>query len=124
MGIQRLLIFVLSAVVAAWPFVGRAATVDSVLGKVQSAVNSVSPVLASLAVAVFLYGVVLYIFSGSDAKKEKEARGYLVYGLIGLFVLVAFWALVSLVVASFGLDNENVMVEYPESPLLDVFELW
>jgi hypothetical protein len=42
----------------------------------------------------FLWGVIQYITAGADEEKRAGARNYMIYGIIGLFVLVSVWALV------------------------------
>ena len=88
-----------------FPLEALAATVQSVFLTLTDIVNIVSPVLMSVAVAVFLYGVVKYIIAAGDADKEKTARGYIIYGIIGLFVMVAFWGLVTVLSDTFGIDE-------------------
>lgn len=100
--------FAAALVFVLMPFIVFAqATITSVIGRIGSIVNVTIPVLSVLAIAVFMYGVVRYIMAGGDANKESEARSYLVAGLVGLFVLVSFWALISLVVTTFQLDTSG-----------------
>lgn len=80
-------------------------TIQNILTTVHNIVDIFIPLLMTIAIAVFLYGIVLYISSGGDAEKEKTARGYIIYGIIGLFVLVAFWGLVTVLANTFGISS-------------------
>jgi len=62
------------------------------------------PLLISLAVVIFLYGVIVLIFSEGGEKKE-EGKQYMLWGIIGIFVMVSVWGLVNLLKGQFGLDN-------------------
>ena len=87
------------------PLLASAATVGGILTTIQGLIQTIIPILMLVAVAVFLYGVLKYITSGGDAEKEKTARGYIIYGIIGLFVMVAFWGLVTVLSDTFGIDE-------------------
>ena len=65
-------------------------------------VNSVIPLIFSLAVVFFLWGVAMYIKNADDATKRAEGRQYMLYGVIGLFVLVAYWGLVGILARTVG----------------------
>ena len=72
----------------------------------------------TLAIAVFVYGVVKFIAAAGDEQKIKDAKNYIVYGLLGLFVLVAFWGLVAILVTTFQLDASNPPITMPPAPFL------
>jgi hypothetical protein len=57
-----------------------------------------------------LWGIIRYITSGGDADKEKAARGYIIYGLIGIFVLVSFWGIIQLVANTFGISTGGARI--------------
>lgn len=87
------------------PIVAMAATIEDIITMLQTIVNVIIPLFMTVAVAVFLWGIIMYITAGGDAEKEKAARGYIIYGIIGLFVLVAFWGLVTVITSSFGVEE-------------------
>ncbi|MBU1091849.1 hypothetical protein KKA27_03245 [Patescibacteria group bacterium] len=82
-----------------------------VLIVIKELVDSIIPILMVLVVAVFLWGIVRYVTAGGDAEKEKAARGYIIYGLIGIFVLVAFWGIVKMFAGTFGVDTGGTLPE-------------
>lgn len=94
-------------------------TIQSVLTDAKDIFgNYLAPLLMTIAVAVFIYGVVKYIAAAGDTEKMREAKGYIIYGILGLFVLVAFWGLIAVIVYTFGLDASNPSITLPSSPSL------
>jgi hypothetical protein len=67
------------------------------------------PALFALAFIVFLWGVYLYFFNTGDkpADERKKGRNFIIYGIVGFFVMVSVWGLVGLLVNSFGLNPGN-----------------
>jgi hypothetical protein len=68
------------------------------------------PLLIGLGVVVFLYGVLILMFSEGGEKKE-EGKQYMLWGIIGIFVMVSVWGLVSILSGSFNLDNTPPTIE-------------
>ena len=87
------------------PFLALAATVTTLVGKIMDILNVVVPLLIAVAVVIFLFGVVKYITAGGDEEKRKESRNVMIYGIVGLFVMVAVWGLVNVLISTFGLEN-------------------
>ena len=56
-----------------------------------------------LSFAAFLWGMYKYISSANEGGKE-EARNTIVYGLIGLFVMVSVWGLVRILTGTFDIN--------------------
>lgn len=78
---------------------------DIISGTIRPIIDIVVPLLIAVAVVIFLYGVVRYMTSGSDDEKRKEARSVMLYGIIGLFVMVSIWGLVSILSDTLGLNT-------------------
>lgn len=55
----------------------------------------ISLMFASLAVGI-LYGVVLYMINADNEKKRTEIRGYLVYAVVGIAVVMGLWGILAL----------------------------
>ncbi len=56
----------------------------------------------ALAIVLFFWGVAKYILSGADAEKRKEGSYYMLYGVVGIFVMSAVWGLVFFLSNTFG----------------------
>lgn len=85
----------------------------SFLSWLQSLMAMVVPILIGLAVIVFLFGVLRFIFSASDPEKRKEGRSYMIWAIIGIVVMVSVWGLVIFVQNSFGLGSNGGHPAYP-----------
>ena len=102
--------FVLGAAAASLtPFVAFAQTgtrdVQGIISLVQDILNLAIPVLIAFAVVWFIVNVVKYVVLAGSDEKRAAARTGMIHGLVGLFVLVAFWGLVNLVVSTLNLDT-------------------
>lgn len=74
-----------------------AITIQGILkDKILPIINAVIPILFGLAFLYFLWGMVQYIQAPDEGLKE-EGRNKIIYGIIGLFVMVAVWGLVEVV---------------------------
>lgn len=78
-------------------------------------INTLLFVVLSIAVLVFSWGIIKYITAAGDAAKVKEARSFIVWGLIGIFILVAVLGLVNFLVTGLGFE-ETGSVKPPTLP--------
>lgn len=67
--------------------------------------NFVVPILVTIALAYFIYGVVKYIAGGEESR--KQAKDIIIYGIVGLFAIVSVWGLIKLIQKSAGIDVTN-----------------
>ncbi len=92
---------------AALPVVASAQSIGGVMGLLDQAsqlINRLIPFVIALTVLIFLWGILKFVIS-NDAEGRKEARGYMIWGVISLFVMVSVWGLVNILVRSVNLDN-------------------
>jgi len=55
------------------PMMASAVTINNLLERTKNMVGIFIPLLMTIAIAIFLYGIVLYITSAGNAEKEKAA---------------------------------------------------
>lgn len=67
--------------------------------------RSIIPLLFAIALLVFTYGVLNYVIAADGSDKREEGRWFMIYGVIGLFVMVAVWGLVALVSNTLGIGT-------------------
>ncbi|MEK7120514.1 MAG: pilin [Patescibacteria group bacterium] len=87
--------------------------VDSVFDLVSGWINTLVPIIIALAVLAFIWGVFRYVVASSDDDKAK-GRNMMIWGVVGIFVMVSVWGLVGVLKNTFGLDNSAI--DTPELP--------
>jgi len=75
-------------------------TIGSLLNNVGQVANRAISLLFVVATLVFLWGIIRYVIAGGDEDKLKEGRQYIIYGLVGLAVMLAVWGIVNAVVTT------------------------
>ena len=98
---------ILGSMPTALVFAAEGVSAFSILGTIAKLLSYIIPVLITLAVVYFIWGVIQYTVS-TDEEAKKGARGKIIQGLIGLFVIVAFWGILSLVTNTFGVGPEQL----------------
>lgn len=78
--------------------------IDTIASEILRVVGTAVPVLVGLALALFIWGGVLFIVSAGNDQSRKEGQTRMFWGLIALFVIVSVWGLVQLAQAIFGFE--------------------
>ena len=79
-------------------------------------IGAITAFIISLTLIVFLWGIFKLVISNKDSKEREQAKGFIVWGLVALFVMVSVWGLVNLLTDSFGFGNVNPMSpQFPSS---------
>jgi len=79
-------------------------TFNGILCKISQILGAIVPVLIALGVVYFVWGVITYVIS-SDEEAKKAGRDRIIYGIIGLAVIIGVWGLVKILTNTFGLSN-------------------
>lgn len=64
--------------------------------------KSLVPVLFAITVVYFLWGVLKFIKSAGDTTARASGKKMMLFGIIGLAVMVSFWGIVRLLVGTLG----------------------
>ncbi len=95
---------------------GTITTIGGLLCKLAEIFGAVIPVLVALGVVYFVWGVITYVIA-SDEEAKKAGRNRMIYGIIGLAVIIGLWGLVAILRTTFGLGNVRD-ITFPTVPLL------
>jgi hypothetical protein len=68
------------------------------------------PLLIGLAIVMFTYGVLVFMFSEGGEKKE-EGKQYMLWGIIGIFVMVSVWGIVAAIKNTFNLSDTPLNIQ-------------
>ena len=70
--------------------------VKGLIQAVGGLINPLIAILVGLALLVFFWGLVRFIFRvGGDEKAVEEGKKIMIWGLIALFVMVSVWGIIS-----------------------------
>ena len=101
------------------PAAGGSALI-AIITKIGGWISSIVTLLIGLALVLFLWGIARYIASGADEERRTEARRLIVYGVIGLFSMVAIWGLVYFVGAPLGVGIGGGVTPPPQITSIDL----
>lgn len=84
-------------------------TIPALMGQIIVLIDFVVvPLIFGVAFVVFIWGVYTYFIQGAgNDEKRKEGRQFIIYGIIGFFVMVSVWGLVNIAVRTFGFDRAS-----------------
>ena len=91
------------------------ANLDSLIAQFVRYLNMALPILISIAVIWFVWQVILYTIS-SDEDKKKQAKSGIIWGIVGLFVIVSVWGLVNFLSTTLDVGTGGGPTSIPELP--------
>ncbi len=80
---------------------GGGSTLQSLIGELIGLINVIIPVLISIGLVIFFWGLVQYIYAAGDSSAHRRGRELIIWGLIALFVMVSIWGITGLLCESF-----------------------
>ncbi|OHA16609.1 MAG: hypothetical protein A3C79_01645 [Candidatus Taylorbacteria bacterium RIFCSPHIGHO2_02_FULL_45_28] len=87
--------------------------VNSLTYKLTNIGNVVIEILIAFAVIFIIFNVIRYIMAG-----DKEARGpigqSILWGIVGLFVILSIWGLVRILTNTFRTDTNAPVNQFPQ----------
>lgn len=76
--------------------------VNIFLGLMRAAI----PIIASLALLIFIWGLVKFIFRlGGKEDPVKEGKDLMVWGLIALFIMISIWGILRFFYGALGFSR-------------------
>lgn len=90
--------------IACFPLIASAQGLTDTLTTISGILRAILPILVSLGVIYFVWGVVQY-FIGDSEEAKKNGRDRIIYGIIGLAVIVSIWGLVAIVTQTLNLGG-------------------
>jgi len=97
------------------PVVAFAQGLEGTLEDIQEVIGAAIPVIIGLALLFFLWGVATFILSAGEDDARKKGRQMMLWGIISLFVIVAVWGIVNILVETLGVGG-SAAPEAPEIP--------
>ena len=83
--------------------------------KIGDILNIIVPILIALGVIIFIWGVLTYVIA-SDEEAKSRGRDKIIFGIIGLAVIIGLWGLVRILTNTFGVENAGQNITFPTTP--------
>ena len=80
-------------------------TLSDLIHTIVRYLNQVLFLLMGAAVVMFTFYVIKYFIRPNE--ERKEASSYVMYSVIGFFIILSFWGLVNILQNTFGLQNDK-----------------
>lgn len=87
--------------------------VNSLTYKLTNIGNVVIEILIAFAVIWIIFNVVKYIMAG-DGESRAPIRQSILWGIVGLFVILSIWGLVRILTNTFRTDTNAPVNQYPQ----------
>lgn len=94
-------------VVLAAPLMVHAQSLSGAITQFQGLIDRLLPVLASLALLGFFYGLVKYVFNADNEEARQEAKQVIIAGIVALFLMASIGGIINFLTnaINFGSDN-------------------
>lgn len=86
---------------------------NSLTVKLTSLGNTVIGLLIAFAVIYIIWHAVLFIVNASNEEKRNEHRSGILWGIVGLAVILSIWGLVAILTNTFRTDNRPPTGDFP-----------
>jgi len=86
-------------------FAATITDLDSLVEFFVDLINTAVPIIIALAVLYFIWGVFRYVIADDDETKAK-GKNTMLWGIIGIFVMISVWGLVNILRNTFNLDED------------------
>lgn len=77
-------------------------TIKGLIDMFIDIISTLIPFMAALAFFVFIIGVARYIRASGNEKDTKDSKNFLIWGVVGIFILVTIWGIISFIKGELG----------------------
>lgn len=85
-----------------------ASTTDLINGITENIVNPLIVFGFSLGIVIFLWGVFQYVRKADEPEERTKAGQHILWGVVGLAIMMSAFGIVRFVTGTFGFDNAPV----------------
>ena len=71
-------------------------------------INPLIVFLFALAMAYFIFGIVKYLLSPGNEEVRKQSRSQMIWGVIGMFIMISVFGIMRMILTSLGENNITV----------------
>jgi hypothetical protein len=86
--------------------------INSLIQQVGTVITNLIPLLIAIALLVFIWGVVKFISAADDSARD-DGKKKMIWGIVGLFVIISVWGLVALLRQLVGVGTGSSPTNLP-----------
>ncbi|QQG42794.1 MAG: hypothetical protein HYW15_01120 [Candidatus Giovannonibacteria bacterium] len=90
-------------------------TITTIICRIVVVLGQVEALLFIVATVVFSWGIIQYVIAGGDEKKVAEGRKYIIYGIVGLFAMLAMWGITFAIYRTIFGTSPSIPIPSPSS---------
>ena len=90
---------------------------NSLVAKLTSLGNVATTILIALAVIYIIWHTVQFIMNASNEEERAKNRTGILWGIVGLAIILSIWGLVALLTNTFKTDNRQPVEKFPTLPV-------
>ncbi len=79
---------------------------NGIVRQIIGSINLVIPVLITIALVFFLWGILRYVYKVGNAHSKESDRQIFLWGLLALFCMVSVWGIVATLCLQFFGDSK------------------
>ncbi len=108
----------IATTIGALPFMASAQVitdVNTLTYKLTNLGNTFIQILMAFSVLLIIFNVVRFLIVGADNEEKRgAAKNAIIWGVVGLFVILSIWGLVRILTNSFRTDTTAPTNQYPQ----------
>ena len=70
--------------------------------------SPVAKVIFAAGFFLFLWGLVKFLWDIEEGSGQNEGKQHMFWGVIGMFIMVSIWGIISLILNTFGINNSSM----------------
>jgi hypothetical protein len=100
----------------AMPFFASAQDLTSFVRTIGNIVNLLVPIVSTLAIVFFFFGLAKYVLNAGDEEKKAEGKNIMIWGVLAMFVLVTIWGIIAFLQQTVGNTGnvQNINIDLPD----------
>ncbi len=83
---------------------------DKIISAISTEIlNPIIILMFAVALLVFLWGLVQFIRKANEADALETAKRHVMYGLIGMAIMISAFGILKLITGTFGINTSNTL---------------
>ncbi|MFZ2522464.1 MAG: hypothetical protein WAX44_00845 [Minisyncoccia bacterium] len=104
-GYTSRIFFVVSLSWSIFPTILSAQTIQTFAQEFKDLVDILVPILGSVALLFFIWGVAQFVLNSGDSKSREEGKQRMLWGIIGMFIILSLFGIVAFLGNVFSIES-------------------